>query len=132
MELSKDKNPDKIVYYHNHHSNSCVVGEICISSARGSEFIAITHNIVYEDYGDNLCDITKIWDANVKIEVVGFHRYDTDYDSCIHIPLDIGEHTALANQVLKQILLDNNIEIVKLPDLANQFSLEEFFRCIEV
>ena len=85
----------------------------------------ITHDIICEDYDDNLSDITKVWDSQTQSEVCN-KRYDTDPDRCIHIPLDTGEHIALANQVLKQILLKNNVEIVKLPGLANQFSLEEF------
>jgi len=129
-DVQEEEDLDKIVYYHDNHSNPCVVGEICIPGDRGSEVIVITHSMVYEDYGDNLCDITKVWDSHVQVESLGFDRYDTDYDTCIHIPLDIGEHTALANQVLRQILLDNNVEVVKLPDLANQFSLEEFSRFI--
>ena len=120
---------DKIVYYHGHHSNPCIIGEIYKPYDRGSEVIAITHNRTYEDYGDNLCDITKLWDAHVQVELVGkgINRFDSDYDTCIHIPLDIGEHTNLSNQVLKQILLNNNVDLVKIQHDGNQFTLEAFF-----
>jgi hypothetical protein len=124
---------DKIIYYHG-HSNPCVVGEICIPTnleqdPSGFEVIAITHNMIYQDYGDSLSDITKIWDAHVQIELTNINRYDTDYDSCIHIPLNIGEYTTLSNQILKQILLDNNVRFVIIPDHCIQphlFTLNEF------
>jgi len=117
---------NKIIYFHGHHSNPCVVGEICIPGDRGSEVIVITHNMIYEDYGDNLCDVTKVWDANVQVELLGFDRYDTDYDTCIHIPLNLGEHTALTNQVLKQILLNNNIELVSFGSKDDLISTRNF------
>jgi hypothetical protein len=123
----KEEDVDKIAYYHGQHSNPCVIGEIYIPSGNGSEVIAITHNMVYEFYGDSLCDITKVWDADVQIESTGYNRHDTDYDSCIHIPLDIGEHTSLGNMILKRILLDNNVEVVTLyQSYENRFKLEDF------
>ena len=128
---------DKVIYYHGRHSNPCVVGEVVIpefgkdGSLRGYDIIAVTHKMECEDYGDDLSDVTKVWDAHVQVEVLGFDRYDTDYDSCIHIPLALGEHTALVNQVLKQILLNNNVEIVKVPGLANRYTLEEFVLFLE-
>ena len=133
----QEEEEDKIIYHHGHHSNPCVVGEIhkyftvnrLDSSYKGIEVIMITHDIICEDYDDNLSDITKVWDSQTQSEVCN-KRYDTYPDTCIHIPLDIGKHTTLANQVLKQILLNNNVEIVKLPGIANQFSLEEFAKCI--
>ena len=106
LELIDLSEPPPIIYFHGHHSNPCVVGEIFIPLDSGSEVIVITHNMKYEDYGDNLCDITKVWDAQVQAELIRFDRYDTHYDTCIHIPLHIGENTSLSNQVLKQILLD--------------------------
>ena len=123
----QEDDTNKVVYYHGHHSNPCVVGEIytSLSNEKGVEVIAITHNMVYPLYGDNLCDITKVWDANVQIESTGRDRYDTDYDSCIHIPLDRGENTTLATQVLKQILINNKVEIVMLNN-KDQFDLEKF------
>ena len=118
---------ENVIYYHGHHSNPCVVGGILIPRTTGIEVVIITHNMICEDYDDNLCDITKVWDAHVQSEILGFDRYDTDYDSCIHIPLNLGEHTTLANQVLKQILIDNNVEFVTLSGtFDNQVSLEEF------
>ena len=39
----------------------------------------------------------------------------------------MGEHTTLANQVLKQILLNNNVDLVKSQYNGNQFTLDEFF-----
>tara|TARA_B100001057_G_scaffold300201_1_gene300342 strand:+ start:349 stop:948 length:600 start_codon:yes stop_codon:yes gene_type:complete len=118
---------DKIIYYHGHHSNPCVVGTICIPTKSGYELIIITHNMIYEDYCDSLSDITKVWDAHVQVEIAHVNRYGTDYDSCIHIPLDIGEHTALTNQVLKQILLDNKVEFVTISSADAQTTLDEFF-----
>tara|TARA_B100001287_G_scaffold260873_1_gene249358 strand:+ start:171 stop:773 length:603 start_codon:yes stop_codon:yes gene_type:complete len=128
--VQEEEDVDKIVYYHG-HSNPCVVGEIYIPRKHGDEVISITHNMVYELYGDNLCDITKIRDANVQIESTGRDRYDTDYDSCIHIPLDMGEHTTLANKVFKQILLNKGVELVKIQYDGNQLTLDEFFtKCL--
>ena len=134
--VQEEEEEDKIVYFHGHHSNPCVVGEIHKyftvnrldgSMHKGIEVIMITHDILFdEDYGDNLSDITKIWDCNVQCEVYN-NRYDTDPDTCTHIPLDIGDHTVLANQVLKQILLNNNVDLVKIQYDGNQFTLEEFF-----
>ena len=133
--VQEEEEADKIIYYHGHHSNPCVVGEIHKpeivnkldgSIHRGIEVIMITHDVICKDYDDNLSDITKVWDSQTQCEVYN-NRYDTDPDTCIHIPLDIGEHTALANQVLKQILLNNNIELVKIQYDGNQFALEEFF-----
>tara|TARA_B100000035_G_scaffold256825_1_gene226815 strand:+ start:82 stop:687 length:606 start_codon:yes stop_codon:yes gene_type:complete len=126
----------RIIYYHDHHSNPCVIGQICIptdleTDPSGFEVIAITHNMIYQEYGDSLSDITKIWDAHVQIELTKINRYDTDYDACIHIPLSIGEHTTLSNQVLKQILIDKNVELVKTQYDGNQFTLDEFFtKCL--
>ena len=126
---------DKIIYYHGHHSNPCVVGEIhkhfTVNRLDGSihngiEVIMITHDIICKDYDDNLSDITKVWDSRTQSEVYN-NRYDTDPDTCIHVPLDIGEHTSLANQVLKQILLKENVELVKIQYDGNQFTLDEFF-----
>lgn len=115
LELIDLSEPPPIIYFHGHHTNPCVVGEILIASDDiGSEVIAITHDIVYQDYGDNLCDITKLWDAHVQVELISAGRYDTDYDRCIHIPLDMRKHTDLTNQVLKQILIDNNVKFVTL------------------
>ena len=126
--VQEEEEADKIVYYHGHHSNPCVIGEIYIPRKQGVEVVVITHNKVYEDYGDNLCDVTKVWDANVQIESTGRDRYDTDYDTCIHIPLDIGEHTSLGNLIITRILIDQNIEAVKIPMLENYLTLNEFFR----
>ena len=132
--VQEEEEPDKIVYYHGHHSNQCVVGEIHKqetvkmsdgSMNKGIEVIMITHDIICEDYDDNLSDITKVWDSQTQSEVYN-SRYDTDPDTCIHIPLDIGEHTNLSNQVLKQILLNNNVEIVKFSTLKNQLTLAKF------
>ena len=131
----QEEEADKIVYYHGHHSNPCVVGEIHKnfsvkkldgSMHKGIEVIFITHDIIYKDYDDNLSDITKVWDSMTQSEVYN-HRYDTYPDTCIHIPLDMGEHTTLANQVLKQILLNNNVDLVKSQYNGNQFTLDEFF-----
>ena len=125
---------DKIIYYHGHHSNPCVVGEIHKpetvishdgSSYKGIEAIMITHDIPCKDYDDNLSDITKIWDSQTQVEVCNF-RYDTDPDTCIHIPLNIGEHTSLSNQVLKQILLNNNVEFVSFGSKDDLISLSNF------
>ena len=133
LNVVKEEEIDKIVYYHGNHSNPCVVGEVVIpafmkdGSLRGYNIIAVTHKMEYEDYGDELSDLTKMWDANVEVEVLGVDRYDTDYDSCIHIPLNLGEHTTLANQVLKQILIDNNVEFVTLSrSLDDKITIEEF------
>ena len=129
----EEKVLDKVIYYHGRHSNPCVVGEVVIpefekdGSLRGYDLIAVTHKMKCEDYGDDLSDVTKMWDANVQVEVLGFDRYDTDYDSCIHIPLDLGEHTALANQVLKQVLLDRGVEFVSFSStLGEKITIEEF------
>ena len=128
------KEANKIIYYHGHHSNPCVVGEIHKpetvtshdgSSYKGIEAIMITHDIPCKDYDDNLSDITKIWDSQTQVEVCNF-RYDTDPDTCIHIPLDIGEHTSLSNQVLKQILLNNNVEFVSFGSKDDLISLSNF------
>lgn len=130
----QEEDKDKIVYYHGHHSNPCVVGEIHKpetvkshdgSSYRGIEAIMITHDIPCKDYDDNLSDITKIWDSQTQVEVCNF-RYDTDPDTCIHIPLNIGEHTNLSNQVLKQILLNNNVEFVSFGSKDDLISLGNF------
>ena len=130
----QEEDKDKIVYYHGHHSNPCVVGEIHKpetvkshdgSSYRGIEAIMITHDIPCKDYDDNLSDITKIWDSQTQVEVCNF-RYDTDPDTCIHIPLNIGEHTSLSNQVLKQILLNNNVEFVSFGSKDDLISLSNF------
>ena len=130
--VQEEEEADKIVYYHGHHSNPCVVGEIHIPGERGSEVIMITHNILCKDYDDNLSDITKVWDSQTQCEVYS-NRYDTDPDTCIHIPLDIGEHTNLSNQVLKQILLNNNVDLVKIQYDGNQFTLDEFFtKCLGI
>ena len=132
--VQEEEEADKIIYYHGHHSNPCVVGEIHKPESskradgsihRGVEAIMVTHDIICKDYDDNLSDITKIWDSQTQVEVYNF-RYDTDPDTCIHIPLDMGEHTILANQVLKQILLKENVELVKIQYDGNQFALEEF------
>lgn len=130
----EEEETDKIIYYHGHHSNPCVIGEIhkheTVKKLDGSphksiEVIMITHDIICKDYDDNLSDITKIWDSQTQCEVCN-SRYDTDPDTCIHIPLDIGEHTALANQVLKQILLNNKIEFVSFGSKDNLISLNNF------
>ena len=125
--VQEEEVEDKIIYYHGHHSCPCVVGEIHLPEAGGCGVIMITHDILFDkDYGDSLSDITKIWDCNVQCEVYN-NRYDTDPDTCTHIPLDIGEHTNLSNQVLKQILLNNNVDLVKIQHDGNQFTLGEFF-----
>ena len=139
--VQEEEEEDKIIYYHGHHSNPCVVGEIHKdftvnrldgSMHKGIEVIMITHDIICKDYDDNLSDITKVWDSRTQSEVCN-KRYDTDPDTCIHIPLDIGEHTTLANQVLKQILLNNNIDFVKIQYDGNQFNLDEFFaKCLGI
>ena len=137
--VQEEEEADKIVYYHGHHSEPCVVGEIHKhqtvkrldgSTHKGTEVIMITHDIIYKDYDDNLSDITKVWDSQTQCEVYN-KRYDTDPDTCIHIPLDMGEHTDLANQVFKQILLNKGVELVKIQYDGNQFTLEEFFtKCL--
>ena len=116
---------DKIIYYHGHHSNPCVVGEIHKHEHKGIEVTMITHDIICEDYDDNLSDITKVWDSQTQSEVCN-GRYDTDPDTCIHIPLDIGEHTSLSNQVLKQILLNNNVEFVSFGSKDDLINLNNF------
>ena len=87
--LQEEEN--KIVYYHRHHSNPCVVGAIHKretvkmsdgSMHKGIKVIIITHNIICEDYDDNLSDITKVWDRQTQSEVCN-RRYDTDPDTCI-------------------------------------------------
>ena len=135
LSVAKEKEETyKIIYYHGQHSNPCVVGEIHKpeivnkldgSIHRGIEVIMITHDIICENYDDNLSDITKVWDSQTQSEVCN-KRYDTDPDTCIHIPLDIGEHTALANQVLKQILLNNNIEFVSFGSKDDLISTRNF------
>lgn len=137
--VQEEKVLDKFIYYHGGHSNPCVVGEIVIpefrkdGSLRGYNIIAVTHKMEYKDYGDDLSDVTKMWDAHVQVEVlaVGVDRYDTDYDSCIHIPLALGDHAALFNQVLKQVLLDRGIEFVKISGIENRYTLEEFGYLLE-
>ena len=127
--FQEEEKTDKIIYYHGHHSNPCVVGEIHFPESGGSGVIMITHDILFdEDYGDSLSDITKIWDCHVQCEAIN-NRYDTDPDTCIHIPLDMGEHTSLSNQVLKQVLLNNNIDFVSTSGSYKYdlISLEEFF-----
>ena len=136
----EEKVLDKVIYYHGHHSNPCVVGEIHKpeivnkldgSIHRGIEVIMITHDIIYEDYDDNLSDITKVWDSHTQSEVCN-SRYDTDPDTCIHIPLDIGEHTVLANQVLKQVLLNRGVEFVSFSStLGVKITIEEFCLSLE-
>ena len=133
--VQKEEDKDKIIYYHGHHSNPCVVGEIHKpetvkshdgSSYRGIEVIMITHDIPCKDYDDNLSDITKIWDSQTQVEVCNF-RYDTDPDTCIHIPLNVDEHGSLSSQVLKQILLKENVELVKIQyDVNGRYTLNEF------
>ena len=137
----QEEEADKIIYYHGHHSNPCVVGEIHKhetvkrsdgSMHKGIEVIMITHDIICEDYDDNLSDITKVWDSQTQVEVCN-KRYDTDPDTCVHIPLNIGEHTNLSNQVLKQILLNNNVEFVKFSTRKNQLTLDKFLaECLEM
>ena len=116
----QEEEEDKIIYYHGHHSNPCVVGEIHKhttvqksdgSMYKGIEVIMITHDIICEGYDDNLNDITKVWDSQTKSEVCN-KRYDTDPDTCVHIPVNTGKHANLSNQVLEQILLNNNVEFV--------------------
>ena len=132
--VSEEEETDKIIYYHGHHSNPCVVGEIHITEVikspdgslyKGIEVIMITHDVICEDYDDNLSDITKVWDSQTQVEVCN-SRYDTDPDTCIHIPLNMGEHTSLSNQVLKQILLNNNIEFVSFGSKDDLISLSNF------
>lgn len=132
--VQEEEEKNKIIYYHGHHSNPCVVGEIHISEVikmsdgshyTGIEVIIITHDIICEDYDDNLSDITKVWDSRTQSEVCN-SRYDTDPDTCVHIPLNIGEHTNLSNQVLKQILLNNNVEFVSLGSKDDLTSLSNF------
>ena len=134
LNCVQEEESNKIVYYHGHHSNPCVVGEIHIyevikmsdgSKYTGIEVIMITHDIICEDYDDNLSDITKVWDSQTQSEVCN-SRYDTDPDTCIHVPLDMGEHTSLANQVLKQILLNNNVEFVSFGRKDDLISLSNF------
>lgn len=137
----QEEEADKIIYYHGHHSNPCVVGEIHKhetvkrsdgSMHKGIEVIMITHDIICEDYDDNLSDITKVWDSQTQVEVCN-KRYDTDPDTCVHIPLNIGEHTNLSNQVLKQILLNNNVEFVKFSTRKNQLTLDKFItECLDI
>jgi hypothetical protein len=138
----QEEEKNKIIYYHGHHSNPCVVGEIhiptLIKMTDGShhtdiEVIMITHDIICEDYNDNLSDITKVWDSQTQSEVYN-SRYDTDPDTCIHIPLNIGEHTSLSSQVLKQILLKKNVELVKIQyDVNGHYTLDEFLtECLGV
>ena len=138
----QEEEANKIIYYHGHHSNPCVVGEIHKSetivshdgsSYIGIEVIMITHDIICEDYDDNLSDITKVWDSQTQSEVCN-SRYDTDPDTCIHIPLNIGEHTSLSSQVLKQILLKENVELVKIQyDVNGHYTLDEFLtKCLGV
>ena len=130
----QEEEADKIIYYHGHHSNPCVVGEIHKyetvkrrdgSMHKGIEVIMITHDIICEDYDDNLSDITKVWDSQTQSEVCN-KRYDTDPDTCVHIPLNIGEHTSLSNQVLKQILLNNNVDFVSFGRKDDLISLSNF------
>jgi hypothetical protein len=132
----QEEEADKIIYYHGHHSNPCVVGEIHKhetvkmsdgSMHKGIEVIIITHDIICEDYDDNLSDITKVWDSQTQSEVCN-RRYDTDPDTCVHIPLNIGEHTNLSNQVLKQILLNNNVEFVSFGRKDDLTSLSNFLK----
>ena len=133
--VQEEEAVDKIVYYHGQHSNPCVVGEIHKhetvkmrdgSTQKSIEAIMITHNIICKDYDDNLSDITKVWDSQTQCEVCN-SRYDTYPDTCIHIPLDIVEHTNLANQVLKQVLLDKGVEFVNISNsIGNNITLEEF------
>ena len=139
--VQEKEEADKIIYYHGHHSNPCVVGEIHKhetvkmsdgSMHKGIEVIIITHDIICEDYDDNLSDITKVWDSQTQSEVCN-RRYDTDPDTCVHIPLNIGEHTNLSNQVLKQILLNNNVEFVKFSTRKNQLTLDKFItECLDI
>ena len=131
--VQEEEDVGKITYYHGHHSNPCVVGEIIIPSSKGYQIktVVITHNMICKEYGDNLSDITKVWDAQVKVESYG-DRYSSEPDSCICIPVDLGEHTALANMLLKQILLDNNVEVVTLSQsYADQFKLEDFWNILD-
>lgn len=130
----QEEESDKIIYYHGHHSNPCVIGEIHKyetvkrrdgSMHKGIEVIMITHDIICEDYDDNLSDITKVWDSQTQSEVCN-SRYDTDPDTCVHIPLDMGEYTNLSNQVLKQILLNNNVEFVSFGGKDDLTSLSNF------
>ena len=132
--VQEEEETNKIIYYHGHHSNPCVVGEIHISEIikasdgskyTGIEVIMVTHDIVCKDYDDNLSDITKVWDSQTQSEVCN-SRYDTDPDTCVHIPLNIGEHTSLSNQVLKQILLNNNVEFVSFGSKDDLTSLSNF------
>ena len=132
--VQEEEEADKIVYYHGHHSNPCVVGEIhkhetvkrCDGSThKGIEVIMITHDVICKDYDDNLSDITKVWDSQTQSEVYN-NRYDTDPDTCIHVPLDMGEHTSLSNQVLKQILSKNNVEFVSFGRKDDLTSLSNF------
>ena len=138
----QEEEKNKIIYYHGHHSNPCVVGEIHISEVikmsdgshyTGIEVIMITHDIICKDYDDNLSDITKVWDSQTQSEVCN-SRYDTDPDTCIHIPLNVGEHTSLSSQVLKQILLKKNVELVKIQyDVNGHYTLDEFLtKCLGV
>jgi len=144
MTLSRDKyvpntteNVDKIVYYHGHHSNPCVVGEVFVPQAgrldkdlRGFEVIIITHDILCKDYGDNLSDITKVWDSQTHSEACN-SRFDTNPDKCIHIPLDMEDDTSLSNQVLKQVLVNNGVQFVKFSTRKNLLTIENFFtKCL--
>lgn len=128
----QEENVRKIIYYHGQHTNPCVLGEIhrpeIVNDKKiGTEVIMITHDIPCKDYNDNLSDITKIWDSGTQVEVCN-NRYDTDPDTCIHIPLDIGKHTSLSNQVLKHILLNNNIDFVSLERKEDLISLSSFLK----
>ena len=134
LELIDLSKTSPIIYYHGHHSNPCIVGEIKICKPiEGTDqfnctVIAITNNMIYKEYGDALTDITKLWDAQVQVESYGNDRYDTDYNECIHIPISIGEHTTLVNKILKQILLDNKVDFVTTSkSCANKIENQDFF-----
>lgn len=119
-----DAEEDSVVYVHGNHSNICIIGEIHIP--KKSEVIMITHNIIDEEYGDSFDDITKLWDAQIDIEKAG-DRFSSFPDSCICIPFNVGEHTHLANQVLKQILINNKVENVIFGCSNSFIKPEEFF-----
>ena len=116
---------EEIVYVHDHSEHN-MIGELH-TRERGVEAVTYAGNVDHEEKLD-LRDVTKVWDAQIKVEW-GFHK-GSEFDEVLHIPINLSTQPILGNMVLIQMLHKHNVGYVTLGAINdNKFmKLEDFCR----
>ena len=119
-----DINPfEEVVYVHDHSEHN-ILGELH-TRERGVEAVTYAGSVDHVEKFD-LRDVTKTWDAQVRVEW-GFHK-GQEFDEVLHIPINLRNQPILGNMVLVNLLKEHDVGYVTLGKINEDkfMKLEDF------